>query len=79
MEQMTSQDNQDARPKQVITDVVSRTILKEMEVGEQTEFIVPTVSQMRSARSACQQLKLEGMKFTTKFRIIYSVTVERTE
>jgi hypothetical protein len=52
----------------VIKDMVTRSDLRGMKVGQTEIFILPTVRQLESARAACTQLKMYGMAFTTSIK-----------
>lgn len=56
---------------------VSREDLRGMAIGQSVEFIVP-FNKIESARSACNQLKLQGMKFSYKTaKDLTSITITR--
>lgn len=79
---MKSANETDSKVIQVTVDAVTRDNLRAMAIGQALEFIVPGKGQMESARSACNQLKLEQMKFTTKFNVgdsSFSVYIKRLQ
>ena len=62
----------------VSKEIVSRSDLRKMRVGQAIEFCLNDPHKMESARSACNQLKIEGLKFKTKFNLnTTSILIQR--
>lgn len=58
-------------------DYVSREDLGAMAVGQVVEFVVPS-DKFESAKSACNQMKLKGKKFSASIaKDLSSITIKR--
>ncbi len=61
----------------VTKDYVSRDDLRAMAVNQAIEFVVP-LDKFESAKSACNQMKLEAKKFSTSIAPdLSSITITR--
>lgn len=49
----------------MVKDMVTRSDLRAMKIGATEIFTLPTPEKLESARAACTQMKIFGMRFST--------------
>ena len=64
---------------QVTTDHVSVNALKAMAVGQRIFFVLPVHGKLKSARTTCSNMRLQGFRFRSQFDVEKcGILIERT-